>query len=82
MGLTEVNTPCTLLRKEGGDKMLNTTDAANHLGISRQRVHQLLTTGKLEGQRVGARGWIITEGALDRYKRSKAPAPEASGNGQ
>lgn len=58
--------------------MLNTTDVAEHLGISRQRVHQLLVAGKLEGQRIGRSGWVITEAALNRYKKAKGRAPVTS----
>ena len=58
--------------------MLNTTDVAHQLGISRQRVHQLLVKGKLHGERVGKAGWVITEDALDRYKREKEATPPGS----
>jgi len=58
--------------------MLNTTDVAHQLGISRQRVHRLLVEGKLHGERVGARGWIVTEADLDRYKKEKEATPPGS----
>jgi len=58
--------------------MLNTTDVSRALGISRQRVHQLLVAGKLHGERIGLRGWVITEAALEQYKREKEEAPLGS----
>ena len=76
--LTPVNPPCRMWTRKGGAAILNTTDVARELGISRQRVHRLLVEGKLYGERVGKRGWIITEAALDRYKREKDATPPGS----
>ena len=58
--------------------MLSITDTAQVLGISRQRVHQLLVAGKIHGERIGARGWVITEAALSAYKREKVEGPSGS----
>lgn len=45
-------------------------EAAEVLGISRQRVNQLIHAGQLEAQRVG-RSWSIPESALKAYQASR-----------
>lgn len=39
---------------------VTTNDAANRLGVTRQRVGQMVRAGELEGLRVGARGWQVS----------------------
>lgn len=39
---------------------LTTDEAAGRLGVTRQRVGQMLGAGELEGRRVGARGWQVS----------------------
>lgn len=47
---------------------LTITEAAERLGVSRQRVHQLIKQGRLEAEQVG-HIWIIPESALDDIKK-------------
>jgi excisionase family DNA binding protein len=47
--------------------LLNTTDAAQRLGISVRRVLALIEEGKLRAQKVG-RDYAIEEGALEGVK--------------
>ena len=44
---------------EDGPNMLAVAEAASRLKVSEQRVRQLLTEGKLEGEKVG-RDWIVS----------------------
>jgi len=47
--------------------LLNTTDAAQRLGVSVRRVLALIEEGKLRAQKVG-RDYAIEEGALEGVK--------------
>lgn len=53
-----------------------TKEAASRLGISKQRVWQLIQSGKLPAQKVG-RDWVIDEKDLDlpqvRYRKPGKP---------
>lgn len=44
------------------------SEAAERLGLSRQRVWVYLKTRRLEGQRVGAGSWIIPAASLARLE--------------
>lgn len=48
-------------------KMLSTKDAADALGVSRNRVLQLIDQGTLKATKVG-RDYVIDEGALSAVK--------------
>ena len=43
--------------------MISTQEAADRLGISGQRVRQLLEAGKIDGQRIGA-VWVVDEDSV------------------
>lgn len=43
------------------------TEAAGMLGVSRQYVHQLIATGKLDACRFGKKAWSIYRYSLERY---------------
>lgn len=45
-------------RQEWEDNLLSVTEAAELLGVTRQRVQVMLTTRKLEGVKVG-NTWIV-----------------------
>lgn len=51
---------------------LTTQEAAKELGISRMRVWNLVTTGKLQAERLGPL-WIISRVTLDEFKTRKRP---------
>ena len=51
--------------------MLSTLQAAERLGVSGQRVRQLLEAGKLKGERIGS-VWVVDEQSVnDRVTRMK-----------
>lgn len=49
---------------------VSATQAAELLGISRQRVHQLIAAGKLEAVRVGS-GWLVDKASVEQRKRER-----------
>ena len=55
--------------------MLTVNQAAKRLGVTKQRVHQLLKAGALQGEFVGPPGhgfWQVTEASVeDRNKEKK-----------
>lgn len=54
--------------------------AAERLGVKRQRVHQLIKSGKLEAVQHGPRAWLVKIASVDRrldeYPPRAAAAPE------
>lgn len=46
-------------------KLLNTSEAAERLGVSERRIRSLITEGKLEAQKFG-RDYAIEESALKK----------------
>jgi hypothetical protein len=62
--------------KIAGDPLegfLSTRQVAAELGISRVRVHQMLTAGILQGQRTGMGYWVFTRAAVDSLKKTRRP---------
>ncbi len=54
------------------DDLLTATQAADYLGVSRQRINQITKEGY--GQRVGS-VWLFTREELDRWKAQPAKGP-------
>ena len=46
------------------DELVDVAQAAELLGVSRQRVHQLIASGKLDGQKSG-RTWYVTKSSVE-----------------
>jgi excisionase family DNA binding protein len=57
--------------------MLSVPQAAERLGISEQRVRQLLTGSKLDGEKVG-RDWLVTEDSVSRRPSPRSWWPRRS----
>lgn len=55
--------------------MMNTKEAANRLGLTVQRIRQLIHQGDLRATKVG-RDWIISEKDLDRLTRRPMGRPK------
>lgn len=55
------------------DKTLGTTDAADLLGVTRQRVHQMVQEGKLPGRMVYGKIRIPRD-AVIRIRQEREPA--------
>ena len=55
--------------------MYSTKEAAERLGLSQQHVRLLLSTGKLEGKKLG-HDWVVL--SLD-YKRKRKPKRKKGG---
>jgi excisionase family DNA binding protein len=49
------------------EDLLTAEQAAEYVGVSRQRIYALTKAGKLEGKRVGST-WLYTRAELDRWK--------------
>jgi hypothetical protein len=52
--------------------LLNIPDVAQLLGVSRQRVHELITLGRLEAQSYG-HVHLVSRAAALKYKRARRP---------
>ncbi len=52
-------------REEWEANLLSVTEAAEMLGVTRQRVQVMLTSGKLEGVKVG-NTWIVYRDSVNR----------------
>lgn len=64
---------------KGDDELLSTTDAGARLGVTRQRVLELITGGRLPARKVG-RSYVVRAGdvaALERHKAGRPPKPQA-----
>ena len=57
-------------REEWEANLLSATEAAEMLGITRQRVLVLLITGKLEGVKVG-NVWIVYRDGVEKRMQDK-----------
>ena len=47
---------------------LTTAEAARELGLSLTGIHARLRAGIIQGQRVGARGWLIPTSEVERLR--------------
>ena len=47
------------------ERLVSVQEAAGMLGVNRQRVHQLLGSGKLDGAKVGGT-WVIDRASVER----------------
>ena len=56
-------------------KLITTTEAAKRLGVTRGRVHQLLTDGRLPAEKVGVQ-WLIRPADLAKVKDRKPGRPK------
>ena len=54
-----------LTRQEWESSIISMTEAAELLGVSRQRVHVLLTNNQLEGFKVG-NAWNVYRASVER----------------
>ena len=62
------------------EKLMTSGEAAAYLGVSKQRIHELIAGGKLVGQRAG-RFYLFTRAELDRWKnapKSKGGRPKSN----
>ena len=53
-------------------KTLSTTEVAQRLGVTRERVRQLCDEGRLKAEKMG-RDWRILPRAVDEYQWLQAP---------
>ncbi len=49
--------------------MVTISEAAARLGVSRQRVQQFVSEGRLRASRIGARLCVIEPSELERFKK-------------
>lgn len=73
--------PRTATKSRMGDRrpamnlrLLSTAEAADLLGISRQRIHQLIAAGTLHAQRVGP-GFVIQQADVEAIRVRYADRP-------
>lgn len=53
---------------------MSITEAASELGVSRQRVHLLVRTGKLAAERVGVKIWLVRRTAVAARAKARQGA--------
>lgn len=53
---------------------MSIAEAASELGVSRQRVHLLVATGKLAAERVGAKIWVVRRTAVQARAKARKGA--------
>lgn len=59
--------------------IIDTTEAARRLGISRRRVLKLIDDERLPAERLGARQWVIQEADLKLVRDRKPGSPGKRG---
>ncbi len=57
------------------DKLLSVVEAAERLGVNRQRVQVLITEGRLPAQKIG-NSYVIKESDLELVKERKTGRPK------
>ena len=70
-----------MLFSMSNDKLLSVLEAATKLNISRWRINQLISNGRLPAQKVG-RAYVIKETDLELVKErtpGRPPKPKAHG---
>lgn len=60
------------------DGLLSTEDVARRLGISRGRLHQLISAGRIHGRKHGSR-WTFTGEAVDSFLKRRAETSSIGG---
>ncbi len=60
--------------KDGTNNLISVTEAAMRLGVIRQRVFQLIQTGKLPAVKVGSQ-YVIKESDLEQLANRKTGRP-------
>jgi excisionase family DNA binding protein len=53
---------------------LTVSEAADELGLSRQRVHKLIVSGQLESEAIHERLLVIPRKSLDAFKKLDRPS--------
>ena len=59
-------------------EFLSASEAAEYLGLSRQRIHYLTLSGRM-GRRIGG-FWVFTREELDRFNEERAKRPKGGGS--
>lgn len=60
------------IEQKHGARKLSPQEAADRLGLTRQRVVQLCKTGRLDAERVGS-SWVVNEDELAAFSRQERP---------
>lgn len=55
-------------RSDQRKRLYSVTEAAAILGVCRQRVHQMLAEGKLDGEKVGST-WVVFAESVESARR-------------
>jgi excisionase family DNA binding protein len=61
------------------DRLLSVTEAAEILGVNRQRTHQLIKDGRLKAEMIGTQ-YVIKESDLDAVKDRPTGRPPKDGS--
>jgi len=64
--------------RKGARLLLSTTQVAQRLGVTRQRVGQLITRGQLRATRVG-HAWLVLSKDVDAYCPRPVGRPRKNG---
>ena len=56
-----------VLELSNSEKLLTTKEAAIYLGVTQGRIRQLLLEGKIQGQKIAPRFWLIPQKELQPF---------------
>jgi excisionase family DNA binding protein len=56
------------------ENYMSISQAADALGIVRQRVHRLVQNGRLQGVKIGER-WLISKSSVENFERQPVGRP-------
>jgi excisionase family DNA binding protein len=61
---------------KGDNELLSTAEAGERLGVTRQRILELITAGRLPARKVG-RSYVVRAGDVSSLERNKVGRPPA-----
>lgn len=63
----------------GDDTLVLLSTAAKEIGLSTERLRQLIAAGDVQGEKIGGRFYAMPQHEVDRLKREPRPKPGPRG---
>jgi hypothetical protein len=63
----------------GDDELVLLSEAAKEIGLSAERLRQLINAGAATGEKIGDRYYVMPRHEVDRLKREPRPKPGPKG---
>jgi excisionase family DNA binding protein len=63
-----------------GTKLIDASEAARILSLTRRTIYNLIADDELKAQRVGKRQWLISRASVLEFKRRKADEIDGTNN--